>query len=562
MNQVVDFSGLSNLRSIASTFNIKLEFLESILKSPTRSEFYQKMFILKKNGKGYRLVYKAINKSLSLFHKNLSTSLQKLEKEFVHDCAYGFVKGKSTFDNAKIHLNRQILVQFDIENFFKSINYENIKKIFFQLCKNDDIASILTSLTTVNTSLVEGLHTSPVLANLFFYDLDIQLFELAQKHDCLYTRYADDITFSTNFKDINVKKLEKEVSAILKESNLSLNNEKTRISKKGQPQYVTGLSVSNPEFPRIPRLMKKKIRQELYYIKKYGAEDHFMNKKEKLYDGMQRLNGWIIYCHAIEKELAKKFQDQILMTDAYTDIHEYNKRLRKKEKRKEELHLYFDETLYGNYFGMSCVLIQDENHQDISNDLNTFYDQLSGDQLIPKKGRIFHYCEDSHDVRGQIVDRLRKCDFQAYIVFSKLETNSYTKDDYLKIFYKVLFDRIHKNYDCTVHIYYEENNKIKTADIDDLVEDIKDKLNNQTSMVISINIQKITKQNHLSVIPDYVLGLFKDAYLKKERKDFEIRYCQKLSNKIRLVIDLDTNKYYSRYNPLSIEKNNKIDNPE
>ena len=146
-----------------------------------------------------------------------------------------------------------------------------------------------------------------MLANLYFYETDIQLHDIAQKHNCIYTRYADDMTFSStdNMRKINILE---EVTEILHTQELILADKKTRYSSYGQAQYVTGLSISNDLYSRIPRKVKKLLRLELHYIRKYGFDGHFSKRGESFDAGHARLKGWIDYVLSVEPILGQKMK--------------------------------------------------------------------------------------------------------------------------------------------------------------------------------------------------------------------------------------------------------------
>jgi len=160
----------------------------------------------------------------------------------------------------------------------------------------------MAKICSINDVLEEGLHPSPMLANLYFYEIDQKLFQLAKEYKCDYTRYADDMTFSSS-KDLKDTNLLEEITSILANEQLCLSSKKTRYSKYGQAQYVTGLSTSNPQRPRIPKKMKRQLRQEFYYIKRYGFLAHFKVRNENARRGYKRINGWIDYIMGVEPEL-------------------------------------------------------------------------------------------------------------------------------------------------------------------------------------------------------------------------------------------------------------------
>jgi hypothetical protein len=316
---VIDFKKLSSLKSISKNFGVRLDHLEDFLNLKDNSIYYELIKIPKKNKKvnGYRIVFKA-HFFLADLQKTILQAIENTIKgnqdEFIHRNAYGFVKHKSTYKNAEQHLNKKELLQVDIKSFFESIPIDGVVEAFKKLGCCEDIADKMANLCTVNNVLKEGLNTSPMLANLYFYDLDKKLSQLSEDFGCNYSRYADDITFSFD-GDIRSLGLLEAVTEILNKEGLFLSKRKTRYSKYGQAQYVTGLSISNPISPRIPRKMKKQLRQELYYINRFGLDSHFEARNEELYYGHRRVTGWIVYALGVEpefgKELRQMYEDRV-----------------------------------------------------------------------------------------------------------------------------------------------------------------------------------------------------------------------------------------------------------
>ena len=312
--QTIKFKNLTSLSSIAKNFGIQPRYLKQLVNVDDNSSSFIKMKIPKKNPKrsGFRIVYQP-EWFISDFHKNILSEINHFlvrpnQNMFIHDSAHGFISNKTTLTNAMMHLDKKHLLQVDIKNFFESIPIEEIVKVFKKLECIDEVAEILTKACSVNNLLKEGLNTSPMLANLFFYDIDIKLESLAAKFHSVYTRYADDITFSSN-EELRKTALLSEIKDIISLYSLELNDKKTRYSSFGQSQYVTGLSISNTIQPRIPRQIKKQLRQELYYLSKFGFTSHFEKRDENHVQGHLRLKGWLDYVLSVEPTLGKTMME-------------------------------------------------------------------------------------------------------------------------------------------------------------------------------------------------------------------------------------------------------------
>lgn len=312
---IIDFTKLTTLNAIAVNYGIKKELLQKVIDTKDYAAIYETLEIPKKNKfKDFRIVYKAVW-YLADFHKNILTSIdnflsQHKIDDFIHTSAHGFIKGRTTLSNANVHLDKRELLQVDIKSFFKSIPMSGIVTVFEKLGFSQEVAKLMTKLCSINNLLEEGLNTSPMLANLYFYEIDKKLYSLATKYQCTYTRYADDMTFASSELVLKETDILKEIINILDTENLPLANEKTRYSKHGQSQYVTGLSISNNERPRIPRKVKKQLRQEFYFIKKHGFHAHFSFIGEGSEKGFKRINGWIDYILSVEPEVGLKLQKE------------------------------------------------------------------------------------------------------------------------------------------------------------------------------------------------------------------------------------------------------------
>jgi len=271
-----------------------------------------KVYWLPKRNGDYRTVYTTGDDGYRNFLKAIT---EMLNSEYLHGIlpppksVHGFVKGKSIITNAGAHLQKKILLNLDIKNFFDSIKAEQVNKVFNDIGFTKKHASILTELVTAQGVLATGFSTSPVLANIICRLMDAVFEKYCEKCGAVYTRYADDISISSD-RSIPTKE---NIAKILDTNGFKINEDKYKISRRGGSQYVTGLTVSG-ERPRLPRRLKRLIRLELYYIKKYGFMNHFIHRSEKhfpskftrtLMEGYSA-HGYISYVHSIEPKLAKK----------------------------------------------------------------------------------------------------------------------------------------------------------------------------------------------------------------------------------------------------------------
>ena len=301
----VDFTKTKGIEGVTKNFLISEDYLRKLLDANDQSAFYEELQIPKKsfkNRKDFRIVYKA-DPPVAQLQKNLASVIENN----IHfpECVQGFVKGRSSLSNAKHHLCRKLLLNADIKNFFDSINIDRVIEVFSNLGCDSDTSKILAKICTRNGILSQGLHTSPTVSNIVVSKMDNDFLTLCEKHSATYTRYADDISISSD-KSLPTKE---EVSDILKNHGFELNENKFSIRKRGQAQYVTGLSVFDSRYPRIPKRMKRNLRLELYYSNKYGIESHFDKIGVPDYAGSysyRRLRGTIDYINSIEPSVSQK----------------------------------------------------------------------------------------------------------------------------------------------------------------------------------------------------------------------------------------------------------------
>lgn len=277
----------------------------------------KKIEIRKKNGE-FRVVYSPTSDNLTNCLKILNNRLKDIYNP--PDCVHGYIKGKGIKTNAVQHLGKKYILKIDIENYFEKITKNMIIVALKELGFNDNISSLIAKLTTHNDLLVQGFHTSPTIANIIFHELDL-FFSKFEK--CTYTRYADDLYFSSEEKSDIEPLIEKK----LLEYGFNINHKKTKLMKRGQKQYVTGLTVFDSSTPRISKVKKKEIRQDIHYIQTYGFLGHVMHKlgithedylkdeetKEKVFNAInlekQRIKGWLLFINSIEPNFSDKYSE-------------------------------------------------------------------------------------------------------------------------------------------------------------------------------------------------------------------------------------------------------------
>lgn len=277
---------------------------------------YEKHYIPKKNWRnGHRIVYKLWDQLTTDILKVLKFNLNLIFTP--SECVHGFVLNRSVRTNAEKHLGKKLLLNIDIKNYFESIGIIKVKDAFMRIGFNEAISTELSKITTLNDVLVAGFPTSPIIANMVSENFDKDIVSLCNKYNATYTRYADDLSISS---DVELPSVD-EIGTILKVYGFSINSKKTRNFKRGQNQFVTGLSISDNEYPRIPKAIKRRLRQQLYYLDRFGYHSYvcFMNDwdeetdmsvtSESIRSIRNHIKGWLDYINSIEPVVAKKFYE-------------------------------------------------------------------------------------------------------------------------------------------------------------------------------------------------------------------------------------------------------------
>lgn len=237
-------------------------------------------------------------------------------------CSYGFIKDKDALKNAQQHLRKRFILNFDLKNFFPSINAGRILGLFqakpFEF--NKEVASVLTGIACYQNLLPQGSPISPILSNLIAFTMDRQFVQLAKSDRLTYTRYADDITLSSaasSFPEGYFEKLGKEyvcgpkILNIVRSNGFEVNPKKTRVFPKNKPHYVTGVKVNTK--PNIPWNLVRQVRAMLHAWEKFGpiaAAQHYNSKynsgPEK--DFLSVVYGKIQYICHIRTDLDKTYR--------------------------------------------------------------------------------------------------------------------------------------------------------------------------------------------------------------------------------------------------------------
>jgi hypothetical protein len=264
--------------------------------------------IKKRNGK-YRTIT-APNDSLKIVQSNFADYLYNKYQDIFKSNNYitGFVQDKSIKQNSKLHLKKEWVVNIDIKDFFPSITSDLITKYLSEDSEFNN--NKIIDICCYEGRLPQGSPCSPIIANLIAYwILDPEIVKIAEEEGFIYSRYADDLTFSTD-KIIDRNKVKEVVNKIVKQINLTkvfkVNPAKVNIKHRSQKQIVTGILVNNNE-SKIPKKITNKLRAILHTHK-------MQNKPLSI-----NLNGVLQYVKQINEQqfnkLTKDFPCKLLTSD-------------------------------------------------------------------------------------------------------------------------------------------------------------------------------------------------------------------------------------------------------
>ena len=269
--------------------------------SISTSFFYRSFNILKKNGSLRNILEPLPSlKQIQYFILREILYTQKPSKY-----CKSYIPKKKFRDYLKYHSNEKEVLSLDIKDFFPSIKYNVVYDLFdSQLEYAKDVSEYLALLCTYhplvknkseynryNRNLPQGAPTSPYLSNLILKKLDDNIAIFCKNKNIKYTRYADDMTFSgTNIpKEELIEFIKKELSDL----GLNLNDSKTNFMKQNRPQIVSGVIVNKKL--QLPKSIRNDIRKVMYFIKKYGIEDHMKKINEEQSYYINHLLGKIQY---------------------------------------------------------------------------------------------------------------------------------------------------------------------------------------------------------------------------------------------------------------------------
>lgn len=325
---MMEFHDIKTRNDLADFMGIPRKKLSYLLYKNDINTFYTSFHIDKKNG-GVRKI-NAPSAELKNLQRKLAVALynHKIKKQGLkNNLSHAFEKEKSIITNAKIHRNKRLVLNVDLESFFESFHFGRVRGFFIKnnnFLLSSEVATVIAQLTCYKGTLPQGAPTSPIITNLICEILDQRLLKISKKYKLDYTRYADDLTFSTNdkkFLDLQMEFYEL-LSSELTRAGFKINEKKKRLQLRDSRQVVTGLVVN------------KKINVNRIFYKETRAMAHQLYKEGKF-----EINGKPAHLNQLEGRFA--FINQLTKYNNKIDGNKHNFNILNSRELQYQKFLYY-----------------------------------------------------------------------------------------------------------------------------------------------------------------------------------------------------------------------------
>ncbi len=293
---------MSLAQQIARSLQLSEAFILHVAASA--SHRYKQYPIKKADGKSTRLIEQP-SRGLKLLQRWIIRRV--FDQLPTHPCAHAYVKGRSIGTNAAVHRGSRYISRLDFENFFPSLTSEDVDLLLMQnrpwvsgTSLSDEDIRLVSSLTCRFGRLTIGAPSSPTISNKLLYELDTHLARLGAGCNVLYTRYADDLYFSSSQPGIlyDVCKKTEEVIAGMASPRLIINKKKTYHGSRKRRMVVTGLRITPDAKVSVGRELKRRIR-----VAANKASHNKLGVQELAW-----LRGMLAYVSSIEPDYADRIK--------------------------------------------------------------------------------------------------------------------------------------------------------------------------------------------------------------------------------------------------------------
>jgi RNA-directed DNA polymerase len=263
MTYLANLKAASSIHHLAHLLGYKPSKLAYVLYKVAPEDKYTTFEVPKKSG-GLRTISAPIPE-LKLLQRRLANVLYDCRAEIEaaaptrRALSHAYRKGHSIVTNARQHRKRRFVLNVDLKDYFPSLNFGRVRGFFIknnEFGLNEKIATLIAQIACHENSLPQGSPCSPVISDLMTHLLDVRLAQLSKSVSCTYSRYSDDLTFSTNktvFPDALAHRddepgsdwqLGDQLLHVISKSGFSVKDQKTRLQGRARQQVVTGLTVN------------------------------------------------------------------------------------------------------------------------------------------------------------------------------------------------------------------------------------------------------------------------------------------------------------------------------
>lgn len=325
MSHLKKLKSATSRKELAQILGYKPSALTAVIYRISDDDKYETFEIDKKSG-GKRTIKAPIPK-LKKLQSHLSNVLYQCLEEIEKDrkakpISFGFREGRSIAENAARHKRRKWVLNLDLADFFPTFNFGRVRGFFLKdraFGLHPEVATTIAQIACDGTALPQGSPCSPVISELISQILDMRLVRLAKKYGVTYTRYADDITFSTSQKefpsglaecdavDPAVWHLSDELVGKITSAGFTINDQKTRMHIRGSRQTVTGLvvnekvNVPNDYYRRARAMCHSLFETGQYYRSEVSQANEEDDSKPDLTDNLNPLEGILSFIYTVTK---------------------------------------------------------------------------------------------------------------------------------------------------------------------------------------------------------------------------------------------------------------------